>query len=349
LKIFKKITDSFSQKKPFVAYRFPNKNQLKGVFQQDDVLHTIKDFTEKGFVFAPFNSAEETIYFPLEKAVFIEEKLPFLSAVKKTLEEKKEDDLAKEIYLNLIQKSIHFLKANNHKKVVLSRKEMIENNDFSLIETFKNLLQTYKNAFVYVWYHPKVGLWMGATPEKLVSIRNNHFTTVALAGTQPYLQLDKVIWQKKEEEEQQFVTDFLVENLSSISDHLIIGKRKTVKAGNLVHLKTEISGDLQEDFSLQKVLHLLHPTPAVCGLPKEKAKAFILKTEDYHRNFYTGFLGELNFDTNKSSSLFVNLRCMEIDKKMIGIYVGGGITQESVPLKEWQETVAKSKVMKSVL
>ena len=112
---------------------------------------------------------------------------------------------------------------------------------------------------------------------------------------------------------------------------------------------------------LDNLINKLHPTPAVCGLPKEEAKDFILKNEGYHREFYTGFLGELNMPAeegikdNKSTSLFVNLRCMKIQPHSKGgnnsaiVYIGGGITKDSDPENEWKETVAKSEVMKKVL
>jgi isochorismate synthase len=109
---------------------------------------------------------------------------------------------------------------------------------------------------------------------------------------------------------------------------------------------------------LQQVINLLHPTPAVCGLPKEKSKAFILENENYDRSFYTGFLGELNssFATDSvSSNLFVNLRCMQIEvaskltMTKAYLYMGCGITKDSIPEKEWTESVNKSMTMKKVL
>jgi isochorismate synthase len=95
------------------------------------------------------------------------------------------------------------------------------------------------------------------------------------------------------------------------------------------------------------LIDALHPTPAVCGLPKESAKEFILENEGYDRSFYTGFLGELSVENR--SNLFVNLRCMQVKDATYYIYIGGGITSASVPEKEWEETVAKSKVMLRVL
>ena len=109
--------------------------------------------------------------------------------------------------------------------------------------------------------------------------------------------------------------------------------------------------DTANENGLYSLVDLLHPTPAVCGLPKEAAKQFILENENYNRSYYTGFLGELNMGLqNKNDShLFVNLRCMEIEKNEAYIYVGGGITKESNPEEEWEETVAKSNIMLKVL
>jgi isochorismate synthase len=95
------------------------------------------------------------------------------------------------------------------------------------------------------------------------------------------------------------------------------------------------------------VIQLLHPTPAVCGLPKEQSKAFILENENYDRTFYTGFLGELNME-NKTD-LFVNLRCMEICESQANLFMGCGITKDSIPEKEWEESINKSFTMKRVL
>ena len=131
-------------------------------------------------------------------------------------------------------------------------------------------------------------------------------------------------------------------------DEIKISKVKTVKAGNILHLMTKISGTLKHDpNSLKKIVRTLHPTPAICGLPRDSAKNFILKNEHYNRAFYTGYLGEFNI--KYKSDLYVNLRCMQIKGKEAIIYVGGGITKDSIPKSEWEETVNKSKTIKNVL
>ena len=209
------------------------------------------------------------------------------------------------------------------------------------------MLQNYKNAFVYVWFHPEIGLWMGATPERLINIKGSNFTTMALAGTQPFEGATDVIWQEKEQQEQQYVTDFILEN---IKEEVTISEVKgpyTIKAGSLLHLRTDIMGQLKEVNLLESLIKSLHPTPAVCGLPKETAKDFILQNENYTRSYYSGYLGELN--VNENTQLFVNLRCMEVKDAKIALYIGGGITKGSIPEKEFEETVAKAMVMKKVL
>src|SRR6202021_687877 len=91
----------------------------------------------------------------------------------------------------------------------------------------------------------------------------------------------------------------------------------------------------------------LHPTPAVCGIPLNDATQFIKETEGYDRGYYTGFLGPCNMDGK--TELYVNLRCAELFADCINLYVGGGITKDSIPENEWEETEMKSKTLLSAL
>ncbi len=344
--IFNKITKALKGSLPFTVYRHPQEDQIKGFFQKNDKIYYTDTYKESGFVFAPFDDVKSAVLFPVEESEvftshFQEDDLvvtPPKDSFSSVTEQEKKN------HIDLIQKGIYFLKTTKNKKVVLSRKLQLERSDFELLVTFKKLLSAYKNAMVYVWFHPKVGLWMGATPETLLRVKGDKFSTMALAGTQLYSGSLKVIWQDKEKLEQQFVTDYIVEKLKN---NVTVSDVKTIKAGSLVHLCTNISGNLSQQFSLKNLIKLLHPTPAVCGFPQQEAKVFILDNEHYSREFYTGFLGEMNIDG--TSSLFVNLRCMQVLTSSIVIYVGGGITIDSHPKKEWEETVAKSNVMLKVL
>lgn len=354
---FEKVKLQQQQNMPFVLYCKPNSDTVIAMFQQNDNLYNVVDFTEKGFVFASFDG---------NKTFLIPENQSEMLGVVWEKEEVEVFENRKEVpnvsdknnFESIVAKGIQAIENNEFKKVVLSRKETIELENFDLVGTFKKLVQLYPNTCVYCFYHPKVGIWMGATPEQLVKANVNVFETMALAGTQKDYGSEEIVWGKKEQEEQQYVTDYIVEQLKEVALDLSVTEPYSIKAGSIWHLKTDIWGVLNAGFSLKQVVHLLHPTPAVCGLPKEASKSFILENENYDRTFYTGFLGELNTSfavDSVSSSLYVNLRCMEIEidsEKNIAkanLFMGCGITKDSIPEKEWEESVNKSMAMKKVL
>ena len=365
---FDRIQSHYEAELPFVAYNKPNGLNLKGIFQQDNTLYKTFNFSEQGFIMSPFDDRQDTILMPLEKSEVVS--VPFivdsLDDFKDVLISTSE---GKSTHVNLVKKGIEAISKGKLEKVVLSRSIDVPIIQSSFIQMFKNLLSKYPKAFVYCWYHPKVGLWLGATPETLMHIEGKRFSIMALAGTQDANNGEKTIWQAKEKEEQQFVTDFILKNISPSIENIKVSDAETSKAGNLLHLKTRIQGTINEScFNLKSLLQDIHPTPAVCGLPKEEAKQFILENEDYNREFYTGFLGELNFEKQIASrsarrnienraytfsknctQLYVNLRCAKVETNKAVIFVGGGITEKSIAEDEWEETVSKSKIIKSVL
>ena len=349
--ILEKAKNQFKHNLPFVIYKKPNDTTIIGLFQKNDTLFEVQDFTEKGFVFASFDG-NQSVLIPENESEIINVVLNKSTAVILEKEYGLSNESDRNNFINLVDKGIQAIENNEFKKVVLSRKETIDLVDFDLIATFEKLVQLYPSTFVYCFFHPKVGIWLGATPEQLLKSKKSVFETIALAGTQKDKGSNEVFWHKKEEEEQQFVTDYIVEILKEVASDVLVSKPYSVKAGMIWHIKTDISGVLNSDFGLEQVIQLLHPTPAVCGWPKQQSKAFILENENYERTFYTGFLGELNssFATDTvSSNLFVNLRCMEIFESQANLFMGCGITKDSIPEKEWEESINKSLTMKRVL
>lgn len=339
MQVFEEIQALLLQHKPFGCYVKPNENVWNLLAQQNDEI--IEFSNQAGFVFMPFHEGKKVVI-PFKGNSFSQGNLEKLE--QKSTKNFTSETNQKEAFENLVSKGISAIQNDEFQKVVLSRK-MVLNEQIAIVETFQNLISTYPTAFRYLFFHPKIGLWMGATPEQLVKINQNHFETVALAGTQLYS--ENVIWETKEIEEQQFVSDYIVTKVKDKVSQLIVSDAKTVKAGNLVHLKSFISGVLTTDFQANDLIKALHPTPAVCGLPKEQAIDFILKNEGYNRKYYAGFLGEYNKDNQ--TDLFVNLRCLEVENDVVNIYVGCGITKDSNPEKEFIETENKSMTMRNVL
>lgn len=349
---FNEIQELFEAELPFVIYRRPGETEVHAYIQNDVQLYNLDDFNAAGFVFAPFHKEEAKIVFPESKSRRIWTNIENLGALiiretESNLTQISNLQEIKEKHLKLVKEGLDFIKDDQAKKIVLSWKEVLRIDNFDMLNSFKKMLMNYENAFVYLWVHPKVGMWMGASPERLLHIKNNLLKSMALAGTQIFKGSEEVVWNEKEIQEQKFVTDFLLEQLKGSVSSIKISKPHTAKAGNLLHIRTDISGTLNSNKSLKNLINAMHPTPAVCGLPKCVATNFILEKEGYHRDFYSGYLGELNID--HSTNLYVNLRCMKFKDNEASIYVGGGITIDSNPHEEWAETVSKTEVMRKVL
>ena len=348
---FSKIKKHHEKHLPFVMYSKPNSKSIFGLLQQNDTLYQISNYKEKGFVFASFDE-KQLILIPENESEIIKTEQEEIGFETSEIEDLSFDAEAKNQYEHLVSKGIQAIKNDEFKKVVLSRSEKVDLTSFDFITTFQHLIELYPTTLSYCFFHPKIGFWMGATPEQLLKANGNVFETTALAGTQKANLETEILWEQKEKDEQQYVTDFIVKRLREVAASVIVTEPYSLKAGSIWHIKTDISGVLKDNSTLEEVIDTLHPTPAVCGLPKKKAKAFIIENENYDRTFYTGFLGELNssFAGNKTSSdLFVNLRSMQIQDNKAILYMGCGITKESIPEKEWEESVNKSMTMKRVL
>ncbi|WP_052732905.1 chorismate-binding protein [Hymenobacter terrenus] len=229
---------------------------------------------------------------------------------------------------------------------------------FDPLAAFAELGQQYPRAFVSLVSVPGVGTWLGASPEVLAAVTaDGQFHTMALAGTQPLtpgLTPQAAIWRQKEIEEQALVARYIVNCFKQLRlrEYHESGPR-TVVAGQLLHLRTDFEVDLKHvpyPSSLgTDMLRLLHPTSAVGGMPKVPALAFLQAHEGYDRAYYSGFLGPVNVAAPGVSHLFVNLRCLQLRATEAILYAGTGLTIDSDPAREWQETEMKMQTVATVL
>lgn len=243
-------------------------------------------------------------------------------------------------YIEKLNKVISFININNLPKLVISRRKLVGINSekINLSQTFLNLCEAYPNAFVY-FFIKNEKCWIGAFSEVLGRFEKetNDFQTMSLAGTIPIAEE----WTTKEIEEQQPVTDFIADILERYSDQFDQSKTTDHLSGNIKHLRTDFKAKIKTE-ELEEVISELHPTPAVCGIPKKKCMEAIANFEENPRHFYGGYI---KVETTETIQYFVNLRCAEFFKNAALLYVGGGITADSSPEKEWQETELKSEAM----
>ena len=254
-------------------------------------------------------------------------------------------------YLDQCSKTIDNIRNGNIKKMILSRQ--IRNTLNTLddgADIFFSLEKKYPRAFTFLIHIPGCMSWVGASPELLADYKEKTFTTVSLAGTKR----PEENWSEKEYEEQKMVTDYITDifnknKCNNISKDLL----QTVKAGAIEHLQTIVKAETETTL-LSKIIRELSPTAALCGTPKDKAYELIKEIEKHSRLYYGGFLGRINLNNGSSDDnvnslkLFVNLRSALLKENESYIYVGGGITKDSVPEKEWEETCIKSQTLLSV-
>ncbi|WP_031525504.1 chorismate-binding protein [Dyadobacter crusticola] len=277
-----------------------------------------------------------------------------------TLEPEK-NEYAKLRFQRTVELAVAAIRQNQFKKVVLSRtKDLSYSDHFQPANAFCELSKIYPHAFVSLVNLPEENeIWLGASPELLVQQQaNGFFKTMSLAGTQKarthsgeLIPRYDIRWGEKEIEEHALVSRYIVECFKKIRlrEYLETGP-KTVLAGNLYHLRTDFEVDTNAvNFpELGPVmLKLLHPTSAVCGVPKEPSLEFLLSIEGYDRSFYSGFLGPVQVGEN--TSLFVNLRNVRFKNGKATFFAGAGITGDSIPEQEWEETELKCDTLLRVI
>lgn len=251
-------------------------------------------------------------------------------------------------YLKTARSTIQALRDGEMEKVVLSKIKRVKKDEADLYDLFLDLTERYRSAFVFIYNVPGEGLWCGATPEVLIT--SDHLqtaSTMALAGTQvdQGLPLDQVKWGAKEIHEQRVIEEYVEQRLNDRKIAFAQEGPQTVKAGQVLHLRSIFRMTDIDDPML--IANVLHPGPAICGRPQEKAMDWILDHEDHDREHYCGFIGPWNINSVKS--LYINLRSMRIYKDAYVLYLGGGLTKDSDAEAEWQETELKAQTMLSVI
>lgn len=223
-------------------------------------------------------------------------------------------------------------------------------------ELFFRACQRYPRLFISLVYTSLSGYWLTATPEILLENDGPQWRTIALAGTMK-LEADQlqgegetVTWSTKNIQEQRYVATYLTECLERFTGDFREEGPRTVRAANLVHLRSDFTFTLPDSLHVGDLLHALHPTPAVCGLPKQDAFRFITHNEHTPRRYYSGFMGPLSICSPlPSTHLYVSLRCMNIEGCQYHLYAGGGLLKDSILEQEWLETEAKLETMRSLL
>ncbi len=347
----------------FAAYRLPDESSPRLVIQGNmpaKVVDKGADFDAiRGFIVAPFSDQIRYPRFLIEPRTFFGNNIS--RQLLQELQSLKNDshnntcteppEITKKEYIALLRNIIDKIHQGVFEKVVPSRVKLVNGKFASRAGLIFTLLcRYYPNAFVYI-FNNGCHLWIGATPEAFLLASNGTMQTVSLAGTRPYSEhnLNIGAWNSKERLEQEYVTRYISGMVSRFNVTQVNLQGPYIrKAGNLLHLCSDFffpSDELKG--RLGQFLDNLHPTPAVCGMPYRQSLELLSSAERHNREYYAGYLGPVGLE--KNISLFVNLRCMKILSDKAALFVGGGITADSVPDDEWNETEIKAETLLSVI
>ena len=344
----------------FAYYRLPYLHHANFVAQhqgEPEVLSSVAELNGKeGFVIAPFSPSSDC---PVLLIHPDESRLLAISderTASSSETEFKESISAHDIYAEDFECFHRELEKGTFRKIVLARKATLRMADKDFEKFFMKACRMYPRLFVALVYTPQSGMWLMATPEILLKGEQGKMQTMSLAGTQKAepsrtiadYPIEGVEWSLKNREEQQYVTDYIEDCIRAFSDDYLLKGPYTTMAANLYHLRTDITFLLRDEGKLGDVIHALYPTPAVCGIPKDEARQFILQHEHQSRKYYSGFVGPIS--PQGKTHLFVSLRCMNIlPEGICELYAGGGLLKESEMEKEWKETEAKMQTIRRVL
>lgn len=254
-----------------------------------------------------------------------------------------------------IKRAITQISMGGLRKVVLANATQL---------TFDNLISAYDlveqsrainlGCYHFLWAENAQNAFVGSTPERLYYRKGNQLFTEALAGTvavsdNPIETEQNAQWLLKDAKniyENQLVVEDIEEHLNAYVEAFEVHLPEIKRLHNVQHLRRRIEATLKADVLDQDCLRQIHPTAAVAGLPRVKAKQFIAQNEPFKRGWYAGTLGIFN---PQEAEFCVTLRSAKIEYNQITLYAGAGIVKESEPVSEWQEIERKSKALSKLL
>lgn len=249
------------------------------------------------------------------------------------------------------------MRAGEMQKVVLARVcEVRFATAINIDAALAFLNQKYADCYRFL-FEPSPGLaFYGATPELLARVDGDQIATMGLAGTikrgqtpeEDAALAERLLNDPKEAYEHRVVVDALRERLAPLTAALNIPAAPVpLKLSNLQHLYTPISGRLKHPAGVLPLVELLHPTPALGGVPRERAMRYICEAEPVPRGWYAAPIGWI--DHNLDGQFAVAIRSAVAQGERAWLYAGAGVVAESTPRREWDETALKFRPMLNAL
>ncbi len=248
------------------------------------------------------------------------------------------------------------IQAKQLNKVVLAHAiDVKAKNAFNLFQSLKNLRELHPDCYVFSTSNGKGQNFIGASPERLISIHAQHLSTDALAGsisrgktvTEDADLANRLLHSDKERHEHRVVIDFITQHLNQLGIVPQLLPPRLRRLANIQHLWTPIQAKVPANVHPLEVVAALHPTPAVAGDGRNIACAKIRYYERFERGLYAAPLGWVNHKGD--SEFIVGIRSALIDGDRARLYAGAGIVEGSDPDQEIAEVQLKLQALLKAL
>lgn len=242
------------------------------------------------------------------------------------------------------------------KQVVAQAFDVTRKQPFQRETALPRLRSRYPDCYIFSFSGEADSHFIGASPERLLSIRQGRLVTDALAGSAPRgetPEADRAIGQQllnnpKEQREHQLVLDFIVERLEAEGLKPCYSTPPgLLRLSNIQHLHTPICADVSPQTSPLTLVESLHPTPAVAGVPMPAACQRIRQGETCDRGLYAAPLGWI--DPAGNSEFIVGIRSALIQHNRARLFAGAGIVADSDPAQELAEIQLKLQALAQAL
>ena len=319
----------------FLTYNFclsPTVNILEIKETIKKQIQTIERFSQSSirFYFPPTSSLTNQ----LENAT-LNQNHPFEKAVKLALKDIEQQKLTK-IVLS------HYL-------------DVVASVPFNPFLSLNDLRQKYPDCYIFLVGDGQGNNFLGATPERLFSLRQQTLISDALAGSaargnnsiEDEKLAQTLLSSEKERREHQAVSSYIIQQLKQLGLTPEASRRKLLKLNNIQHLWTVIKADVPANVNPIEIVAKLHPTPAVAGVPTAIACEKIRQYETFDRAFYAAPIGWL--DVKGNAEFMVGIRSAMIQQNRARLYAGAGIVAGSNPKQELAEIQLKLQAMLKAL
>ncbi len=242
-----------------------------------------------------------------------------------------------------------------NEKVVLAGEKRLQLTDTPTRGAVVNaLIDRHPDCWIFMHAPTAETMFVGATPERLVSVRDGRLSTVALAGTIARGETtaadealrQQLIEREHTRHEQASVVGDIVSRLGGLTNSINVGQRRIRTLTDVQHIETPIEATLRDGVGLLDVTDRLHPTPAVGGRPRASALALIREHETIERGWYAAPIGML--DATGEGTLAVAIRSARIDGDHASLFAGNGIVTSSDPTEEWEELLLKFQAISEI-